>query len=122
MTYSDPNARDQDLINTVAEAFLAGLQSGSEPDIEFLLAENEELREPLEERLWTVLAVWRATQANAGADKHDSPPADPDATVDSGDLPSKRPVGPDRSRKVHCPHCGIGLNLVTPEELSLIHI
>ena len=106
-------------ISEISDGFLERLRNGQSQDFADLLAANGDLEPQLSRRLQTILLIWRSGQSRVHAES--TPPAAVEPTTrrvkpppSAGDdlgTQAETPL-PGRVRRIHCPHCGIGLHLV----------
>lgn len=94
-------------IEALAEEFLAELQAGRAPDLVAVLAAHPDIAEQLKPRLALVERLFRAGQRAALV----MPPSGGTAAA-----PAREAAGQagERARRLKCPHCGNGIQLVEP--------
>lgn len=109
MSNPDPptDPRFHDRINALAEAFLLALQSGEDPELDRIVGAHPDLAPSLEKRLRTVLAIWQSVRQKPDES------ATQKESFDEGTREFTPGSRRSHSQRVKCPHCGIGLNVIS---------
>jgi tRNA A-37 threonylcarbamoyl transferase component Bud32 len=133
-------------ISQIINAYRGQLRLENDTDFSKFVAENEDLEPELSQQLAQVLAEWEIEpDASDESAEHDDLHEDPasDRTVvqstveghaeserarvvfdDSSrvDFENELPTKParTRARRIHCPHCGVGLQLVEDEVAEIV--